>query len=72
MAGVGVALSSHGDVVRIAVSAAAEHGELEAGALAQEVSAVDWLLAGSHGRGFAAPLGCGLELPTLQASRHRS
>jgi hypothetical protein len=71
VAGVAVALSSHGDVVRITVSAAEGHGELEAAALAQGVSAVDWLLAGSYGRGFAAPLGCGLELPTLQASRHR-
>lgn len=71
VAGVAVALSTDGEVVRIAVSAEGGHGEGEAAALAQDVSAVDWLLAGSHGRGSAAPLGCTLELPTLQASRRR-
>lgn len=68
-AGVRVALSTEGDVVRIEVSTDGSTGEGEPGALALDAGAIGWLLARSHGHGFAYPYGCLIELPTLQASR---
>ena len=68
-AGVRVALSTEGDVVRIEVSTDGSTGEGEADALALDAGAIDWLLARSNGRGHPYPYGCLIELPTLQASR---
>ena len=68
-AGVRVALSTEGEVVRIEVSTDGSTGEGDAEALALDVGAINWLLARSHGRGHASPYGCRIELPTLQASR---
>lgn len=68
-AGVRVALSTEGEVVRIEVSTDGSTGEGEANALALDAGAIDWLLAPSDGRGYAHPYGCRIELPTLQASR---
>ncbi len=68
-AGVRVALSTEGEVVRIEVSTDGSTGEGEANELALDAGAIDWLLARSHGRGYAYPYGCRIELPTLQTSR---
>ena len=68
-AGVRVALSTEGDVVRIEVSTDGSTGEGDADALAVDAGAISWLLARSNGRGHAYPYGCLIELPTLQASR---
>ncbi len=68
-AGVRVALSTEGDVVRIEVSTDGSTGEGDADALALDAGAISWLLARSHGRGHASPYGCLIELPTLAASR---
>lgn len=64
-----IALSTEGDVVRIEVSTDGSTGEGDAGALALDALAIDWLLARSNGRGHPYPYGCLIELPTLQASR---
>lgn len=64
-----VALSTEGEVVRIEVSTDGSTGEGDADALAIDAGAISWLLARSNGRGHAAPYGCLIELPTLQASR---
>jgi len=68
-AGVRVALSTEGDVVRIDVSADGRPGEGDLESLGRDADAITWLLARSHGRGEATPYGCLLELPTLQAAR---
>ena len=68
-AGVRVALSTDGDVVRIDVSTDGSMGEGEADELALDAGAINWLLASSRGRAHASPYGCLIELPTLQASR---
>lgn len=68
-AGISVALSTEGDVVRIEVSTDGSTGEGDADALALDAGTIDWLLARSNGRGHAYPYGCLIELPTLQASR---
>ena len=68
-----MALYTDGDVVRIEVSSDGSTGEGIADAdtdvLALDVGALDWLLAGSNGHGYAMPYGCGIALPTLLASR---
>jgi signal transduction histidine kinase len=68
-AGVRLALTVEGDVVRIDVSADGSTGEGDERELALDADAIGWLLAGSNGRGHAYPYGCLIELPTLQASR---
>ncbi len=70
-----MALYTDGDVVRIEVSSDGSAGDADtdaaadAAAVALDVGALDWLLARSNGRGYPMPYGCGLELPTLLASR---
>ncbi len=71
-AGVRVALSTEGDLVRIAVSTDGSTGEGQPEALALDAEAISWLLARSGGRGYAQSSGCLIELPTLQASRRPS
>lgn len=68
-AAIRVALSTEGDVVRIELSTDGSTGAGDAGELAIDAGAIDWLLARSKGRGHAYPYGCLIELPTLQASR---
>ena len=68
-AGVRVALSTEGEVVRIEVSADGSTGAGDLESLARDADAITWLLARSHGRGEATPYGCLIELPTLHAAR---
>ena len=68
-AAIRVALCTEGDVVRIELSTDGSTGAGDAGELALDAGAIDWLLARSKGRGHAYPYGCLIELPTLQASR---
>ena len=68
-AGVRVALSTEGDVVRIDVSADGSTGEGDLELLGRDADAITWLLAHSDGHGEATPYGCRIELPTLQAAR---
>ncbi len=68
-AGVRVALSTEGDVVRLDVSADGSRGEGDADDLAVDAAAVTWLLEGSRGQGEAHAYGCRMDVPTLQASR---
>lgn len=68
-AGVRVALSTEGDVVRLDVSADGSTGEGDVDDLALDAAAVTWLLEGSRGQGEAHAYGCRVEVPTLQASR---
>jgi hypothetical protein len=68
-AGVRVALTTEGDVVRIDVSADGSSGEGVLESLVRDADAITWLLARSEGRGEATPYGCRIELPTLQAAR---
>lgn len=68
-AGVRIALSTEGDVVRVDVSADGSTGEGDADDLAIDAAAVTWLLESSRGLGEAHTYGCRVEVPTLQASR---
>ena len=68
-AAIRVALCTEGDVVRIELSTDGSTGTGDAGELALDAGAIDWLLARSNGHGHAYPYVCLIELPTLQASR---
>lgn len=68
-AGVCVALSAEGDVVRLDVAANGGTGEGVDDDLALDAAAVTWLLEGSRGQGEAHAYGCRVEVPTLQSSR---
>lgn len=65
-----VELETAGDVVRLTARLGGP-ASTEDPWLSLDASAIDWLLAGSHGRAAVETDGCALEVPTLQASRRR-